>query len=1105
MSLSSSSTRASPGRYRPVLYIATGLAAAYAVLLIHRHFYPPYHTDLRRRNAIRRPSRRRGVPSEAGDSVDISTSIEAIRRLQQLISADESYGTFRVEVDTGRSYQCLLTPSEFPSREELQAILDVGQNQATLIRRMMEDSFLENFFAFEYPPSHVISRSTGEYQYLQHHLLDWGFTEPCILRAINMFNNDPNFGEVLRRRRSNGEATSLEITGNTVIDAYHQMPEPSADTQSLFSWRDGSDDTPPSREGQNLLNLLYHIAEDQARRDGYIHRGITCNHCGVVPIQGIRYRCVNCVDFDLCEACEAMQGHVKTHVFYKVRIPAPFLGSPRHSQPVLYPGRPMRLSRSLPRVIAKRLSRETKFENTELDALWEQFRCLASAEWQSDPNKFCLAIDRNTFDRCFLPNVASRPPGPNLIYDRIFSFYDTNGDNLIGFEEFVKGLASFGNKSTHERLKRAFNGYDIDGDGYVERKDFLRIFRAHYILTRETTRDLLTSIEEEYVDTGNRDIILGSQPISSAFSGLPPVGDPSRTGEGKRPNLHGDMEIVDNQGILQEEVEEELDRHVVIGDAAARNTFGRSRPTWLRLTPQIQQRDLFGSDGRDEGGDRNNDESSDFSIDFEEWPPPEDVQAEDIVQALGAYVPYEEVMDRVDRARIASCVAERFNREDREHIEHVRRTGIEERWRRRHFYIDEENGVTAPPGFHDENEDAVEDADETESHIPSPRSRSSSKVRFQDDITDNEYETRSNPSTSSRSIPMGERWGGIEIPEVERDVGKEVLFQVTQQGLNEILDILFKTKEDLIMEAYRTRAERKRWAKEIEDFADAHYRPPRADGKERDLGLSVEDIGPETDDIPPADKPLQQLLNEAGYSLVSEPDNDQETSDPLEIAETSSHSPVPDRDNEQVVSDLPENDHVPSASENMAFEVEEEDDESHVGHAFLQDSEDTPALDEALQISEATNFNTLANRSIAHADSPVYESAPTSTAASASSSSQSNQALHHSNASLPLRLRFQQPRHRRRSSHTSQIANPSCSSTISSDPAKHHIPPPSPPIPPSPKTLARWYRLSQVEKEAKERGGTGAKLNFEEFAQQMQGERGKSLLFLTSWLDMISF
>ena len=91
-------------------------------------------------------------------------------------------------------------------------------------------------------------------------------------------------------------------------------------------------------------------------------------------------------------------------------------------------------------------------------------------------------------------------------------------------------------------------------------------------------------------------------------------------------------------------------------------------------------------------------------------------------------------------------------------------------------------------------------------------------MRFEDD----DYDVRSNGSTS-----VGERWGGFEVPEPERDIGKEILYQATKEGMNELLDVLFKAKEDLVMELRRTRDDRIRWAAEIEWFKDPSKRGER--------------------------------------------------------------------------------------------------------------------------------------------------------------------------------------------------------------------------------------------------------------------------------------
>jgi len=50
----------------------------------------------------------------------------------------------------------------------------------------------------------------------------------------------------------------------------------------------------------------------------------TCDHCQVM-IKGIRYKCLQCPDYDLCEACEQIQEnetfHDPTHTFAKLRRP----------------------------------------------------------------------------------------------------------------------------------------------------------------------------------------------------------------------------------------------------------------------------------------------------------------------------------------------------------------------------------------------------------------------------------------------------------------------------------------------------------------------------------------------------------------------------------------------------------------------------------------------------------------------------------------------------------------------------------------------------------------------------------------------------------------
>ncbi|KAF9958171.1 hypothetical protein BGZ72_000778 [Mortierella alpina] len=253
-------------------------------------------------------------------------------------------------------------------------------------------------------------------------------------------------------------------------------------------------------EGLQLMNLLYAIAEDQAGKGG-----ITCNSCGTVPIRGLRYKCANCQDYDLCEGCEAAEVHIKSHVFMKIRIPIPPLANSRTKKlPPFYPGVP-KGNTTIPEHVLQELLQKTHFDNVELDAMYNQYLSLSTLDQEGG------GITRLTFEQALGPLGLEK----NLITERIFRFFDQDDNGTISFKEMACGLSVLCKGNFDEKIDFAFQGYDLDGDGYISREELHEMFKAYFYLSMELIRDVVKTMENDLIS--NFEFQAG-MPLSSTFT-----------------------------------------------------------------------------------------------------------------------------------------------------------------------------------------------------------------------------------------------------------------------------------------------------------------------------------------------------------------------------------------------------------------------------------------------------------------------------------------------------------------------------------------------------------------------------------------------------------
>lgn len=865
------------------------------------------------------------------------------------------------------------------------------------------------------------------------------------------------------REPSEASTTSVESHADENLDVNTVRPlndgETVADEHVLEdNWYDDGNNQfggQQQRAGQNIVSLLFRVSEDNARRNAYVHRGCQCNGCGINPIRGIRYRCANCTDFDLCETCESQGLHTKTHIFSKIRVPVPRLGS-RPPQPVWYPGDPENCLRLLPKHLMARLSKETGFERPELEALWEQWTFMANTEWREDPDELGLAMDRKTFERYLVPSGGYRHISPNLLHDRMFAFYDDNNDDLIGFSEFLRGTAY---RKRKDRLRRVFKGYDIDGDGYINRRDCLRLFRAYYIVFKHMHRDILDGLDDQVMSsTEVEQLVTSRQPLSSLFGreGGFSDADTDRPMEGKVINLNtGEVHITDGvNGALNEDTPDTADRQSILTSVFTRHAhvaeslfmpvMDHPRPAGERgsgleylnglLNPPTRISELpallLGEtrDGDDflvvvnsgAGRDRNDDEQEGRDDDENSQGPGENGVTGSGDARSENHIGTNRLSDGEDAEP-----AERERRRPAYRVASTRRLRVNarrklfDRWKRRQFYLDEEEGMMPPDDWSDDDDILANlngAADDSKATRPlSTRSRSSSKVRFAEDADD--FDVRSNPSTSSRSIP--ERWGGMEIPDAERDLGKEIFYQVSQQAFNEIIDTLFKVKEDLAVQAAETKEARDKYRPIFESINPDEEKEPEANLLK-----------------PPQDQTLQELLTTSGYSVDQRGVSQAETQ--------------------------------PAGEGEADEDSETSDDDEDAMPALIED--DAPA-------SEASPTEHDAYR-----DPTMPQFRPNALAAPRE---------HNTTEPSPS----PSPAHSEKST-TAEISPPLKTTTTTTTTTTES----NKPIPRS--TLINWKRLDLAEEEAKARGGWG-RLSFDEFERIYKAAeaRGARLDYLGTWID----
>ncbi|XP_076989861.1 calsenilin isoform X1 [Tamandua tetradactyla] len=125
------------------------------------------------------------------------------------------------------------------------------------------------------------------------------------------------------------------------------------------------------------------------------------------------------------------------------------------------------------------LQAQTKFTKKELQSLYRGFK-------NECPTGL---VDEDTFKVIYSQFF---PQGDATTYAHfLFNAFDADGNGAIRFEDFVVGLSVLLRGTVHEKLRWAFNLYDINKDGLVTKEEMLAIVKSIYDMMGRRTYPVL--------------------------------------------------------------------------------------------------------------------------------------------------------------------------------------------------------------------------------------------------------------------------------------------------------------------------------------------------------------------------------------------------------------------------------------------------------------------------------------------------------------------------------------------------------------------------------------------------------------------------------------
>ena len=112
---------------------------------------------------------------------------------------------------------------------------------------------------------------------------------------------------------------------------------------------------------------------------------------------------------------------------------------------------------------------DTNFKQSEIEDWYRWYKSVIS----DCPGKRMDIVEfKKIYSRMYPSGVEDK------YVEHVFRSFDTNGDDVIDFREFMLSLSATARGTLTQKLEWAFKVYDINGDGFITRNEMLEIYLA---------------------------------------------------------------------------------------------------------------------------------------------------------------------------------------------------------------------------------------------------------------------------------------------------------------------------------------------------------------------------------------------------------------------------------------------------------------------------------------------------------------------------------------------------------------------------------------------------------------------------------------------------